>query len=60
MTVCPGMVVTEATQDLPGLNLEKCLTPDDIADLVLWLVTWRPSVKIGRPVVLHTLENPWQ
>jgi NAD(P)-dependent dehydrogenase (short-subunit alcohol dehydrogenase family) len=60
MSVCPGMVATDATKDMPGLNLDKCLTPDDVADLVLWLVTWRHSVKIGRPVVLHTLENPWQ
>jgi NAD(P)-dependent dehydrogenase (short-subunit alcohol dehydrogenase family) len=60
MRVCPGMVVTEMTKDMPGLHLDKCLTPEDIADLVLWLVTWRRSVKIGHPVVLHTLENPWQ
>lgn len=60
MSLCPGMVVTDATKDMPGLRLEKCLTPEDIADLVLWLLTWRRSVKIGRPVVLHTLENPWQ
>jgi 3-oxoacyl-[acyl-carrier protein] reductase len=60
MSLCPGMVATDATKDMPGLRLEKCLTPEDIADLVLWLLTWRRSVKIGRPVVLHTLENPWQ
>jgi 3-oxoacyl-[acyl-carrier protein] reductase len=37
MRVCPGMVVTEMTKDMPGLHLDKCLTPEDIADLVLWL-----------------------
>jgi 3-oxoacyl-[acyl-carrier protein] reductase len=60
MSVCPGTVVTAMTKDMPGLHVDKCLSPEDIADLVLWLVTWRRSVKIGRPVVLHTLENPFQ
>ena len=36
-TVCPGMVITELTQDSPGLNHDKCLQGEDIADLVLWM-----------------------
>ena len=58
-TICPGMVVTEMSQDTPGLNHERCLYPADIADLVLWLVTRRANVKIGRPVLIQTMLNPW-
>lgn len=58
-TICPGMVVTEMSENTPGLDHDKCLYPDDIADLVLWLVTRRPNVKIGRPLLIQTMENPW-
>jgi hypothetical protein len=53
------MVVTPMSADSPGLDHAKCLYPDDIADLVLWLVTRRANVKIGRPVLIQTMENPW-
>lgn len=59
-TICPGMVVTEMTQDSPGLNHERCLYPDDIADLVLWLLTRRPNIKIGAPILIQTMLNPWE
>ena len=59
-TVCPGMVVSEMSKDSPGLDLEKCLYPEDIADLVLWLLTRRPNIKIGRPVLIQTMKNPWE
>ncbi|MDX1417060.1 MAG: SDR family oxidoreductase [Candidatus Promineifilaceae bacterium] len=59
-TVCPGMVISEMSENLPGLNLEKCLTPEDIAALVIWLLTRRANIKIGRPVLIQTMENPWQ
>ncbi len=59
-TICPGMVVTEMTEDSRGLDHAKCLYPEDIADLVLWLVTRRPNIKIGRPILIQTMENPWQ
>lgn len=59
-TICPGMVVTEMSQDNPGLNHDKCLYPEDIADLALWLLTRRQNVKIGRPLLIQTMENPWQ
>jgi len=58
-TICPGMVVTEMTQNSPSLDQTKCLTAEDIADLVLWLVTRRSNIKIGRPVLIQTMENPW-
>lgn len=58
-TICPGMVVTEMTADSSGLDHDKCLEPKDIADLVLWLVTRRPNIKIGRPLLIQTMENPW-
>jgi NAD(P)-dependent dehydrogenase (short-subunit alcohol dehydrogenase family) len=59
-TICPGMVVTEMTEKWSGLNHEKCLTPEDVADLVLWLLSRRPNVKIGRPLLIQTMENPWE
>lgn len=58
-TVCPGMVVTPMSAGSPGLDHAKCLYPEDIADLVLWLVTRRVNVKIGRPILIQTMENPW-
>lgn len=58
-TICPGMVVTEMSENSPGLNHDKCLQPEEIADLVLWLLTRQPNLKIGRPVLIQTMENPW-
>jgi len=59
-TICPGMVVTEMTENSPGLDREKCLYPEDIADLTLWLLTRRPNVKIGTPILIQTMLNPWE
>jgi len=59
-TICPGMVVTEMSQDTPGLDHSKCLYPEDIADLVVWLLSRRPNVKIGTPILIQTMENPWR
>jgi NADP-dependent 3-hydroxy acid dehydrogenase YdfG len=58
-TICPGMVVSEMSENSPGLDHSKCLYPEDIADLVIWLVTRRENVKIGRPILIQTMENPW-
>lgn len=58
-TICPGMVVTEMTEQTPGLRHEKCLQGEDIADLVVWLLTRQANVKIGRPILIQTMENPW-
>ena len=43
----------------PSYSFNKAL-PDDIADLVLWLVTRRRNIKIGTPVLIQTMENPWE
>ncbi len=59
-TICPGMVITEMTEGSPGLNHDKSLQGEDIAELVLWLLTRRPNIKIGRPILIQTMENPWQ
>ncbi|HZD10372.1 MAG TPA: SDR family oxidoreductase [Candidatus Binatia bacterium] len=59
-TICPGMVVTEMSQGSPGLDESKCLYPEDIADLVVWLLSRRGNTKIGRPILIQTMENPWQ
>lgn len=59
-TICPGMVVTEMTEDIAGLHKDRCLYPEDIADLVLWLLTRRANVKIGHPILIQTMLNPWE
>jgi NAD(P)-dependent dehydrogenase (short-subunit alcohol dehydrogenase family) len=59
-TICPGMVVTEMTEDSSGLDQSKCLYPEDIADLVLWLLTRRANIKIGTPILIQTMQNPWE
>jgi len=59
-TICPGMVVTPMSEGAKGLNYQKCLYPADISELVLWLLTRRSNVKIGRPILIQTMENPWQ
>lgn len=59
-TICPGMVITEMTAHAPGLNHDQCLLPEDVAELVLWLVTRRANIKIGTPILIQTMENPWQ
>jgi len=59
-TICPGMVVTEMTKATTGLNHAKCLYPEDVADLVVWLLTRRQNIKIGAPILIQTMLNPWE
>jgi NAD(P)-dependent dehydrogenase (short-subunit alcohol dehydrogenase family) len=59
-TICPGMVVTEMTDNSPGLDHAKCLNPEDIAELVLFLLTRRGNIKIGTPILIQTMLNPWE
>ena len=59
-TICPGMVVTEMSQDTPGLDHDRCLYPEDIADLAMWLLTRRANIKIGTPILIQTMLNPWE
>ena len=59
-TICPGMVVTDMTENSPGLDQNKCLYPEDIAELVIWLLTRRPNIKIGTPILIQTMQNPWE
>lgn len=58
--VSPGMVVTEMTENSPGLHKEKSMTGEDIAELVMFLVSRRPNIKIGTPVLIQTMLNPWE
>ena len=58
--ICPGMVVSEMTENSPALDHNKCLYPEDIADLVIWLLTRRPNIKIGTPILIQTMQNPWE
>jgi 3-oxoacyl-[acyl-carrier protein] reductase len=59
-TICPGMVISEMTEGAPGLDAAKCLYPEDIADLVIWLLTRRSNIKIGTPILIQTMQNPWE
>lgn len=59
-TICPGMVVSEMSKGSVGLDLAKCLYPEDIAELVVWLLTRRDNIKIGRPILIQTMLNPWE
>jgi len=59
-TICPGMVVSEMTENSIGLDHSKCLYPEDIADLVIWLLTRRKNIKIGTPILIQTMLNPWE
>jgi NAD(P)-dependent dehydrogenase (short-subunit alcohol dehydrogenase family) len=59
-TICPGMVVTEMTENSPGLDHTKCLYPEDIAELVLFLLTRRGNIKFGTPILIQTMLNPWE
>ena len=59
-TICPGMVWTEMSEDSPSLDRSKCLEPEDIADLVVWLLTRRENIKIGTPILIQTMLNPWE
>lgn len=59
-TICPGMVVTPMAQNMPGLIEEHCLKPEDVADLTMWLLTRQPNIKLGLPILIQTMANPWQ
>jgi 3-oxoacyl-[acyl-carrier protein] reductase len=59
-TICPGMVVSEMTENSAGLDLSKCLYPEDIADLAIWLLSRRQNIKIGTPILIQTMLNPWE
>jgi NADP-dependent 3-hydroxy acid dehydrogenase YdfG len=57
--ICPGMVISEMTDRHDDLDRTKCLTPADVAELVIWLLERRPNIKIGTPILIQTMLNPW-
>ena len=57
-SVCPGVVATRLNEH--DVVYENCLYPEDIADLVVWVVTRRPNVKLGKPILIQTMLNPWK
>lgn len=59
-TICPGMVLTPMAQKLPGLIEDNCLSPEDIADLTMWLLTRHSNIKIGLPLLIQTMASPRQ
>ncbi len=59
-SICPGMVLTEMSENDPGLIHENCLYPEDIADLAVFLLTRRQNIKISMPVMIQTMLDPWE
>lgn len=59
-TICPGMVISEMTDKAIGLNHARCLEPEDIAELVVFLLTRRENIKIATPILIQTMLNPWE
>lgn len=59
-TICPGMVISEMTEKAIGLNHARCLEPEDIAELVVFLLTRRENIKIATPILIQTMLNPWE
>jgi len=57
-SICPGWVYTEMVENTPGLERNKCLYAEDIADLAIWLLTRRSNIKIAAPVLIQTMLNP--
>ncbi len=59
-TICPGWVFTEMVENTTGLDQSKCLYPEDIADLAIWLLTRRSNIKITAPLLIQTMLNPFK
>jgi len=59
-SICPGMVVTEMSENDAGLIHENCLYPEDIADLAVFLLTRRQNIKIAMPILIQTMLDPWE
>jgi NAD(P)-dependent dehydrogenase (short-subunit alcohol dehydrogenase family) len=57
--VCPGMVDTPMAEGIPIVK-ENLLSAEQVAELVRWLVTQPDNVRIGRPILMDTMKNPWQ
>ncbi len=57
-TICPGAVYTAMNNETTGVQREKCLFPEDIADLAIWLLSRRQNVRISGPVVIETMLDP--
>ncbi|MBN1992276.1 MAG: SDR family oxidoreductase [Anaerolineae bacterium] len=57
--VCPGLVDAPMANSLPTIK-ENMLTPEQIAELVRWLVTQPDNVKISNPILIDTMKNPWR
>ena len=58
--VCPGGVHTEfATNARPDLDTSVLIHPDDIADIVLFLVTRRGNSVIDEIYVRRSASTPW-
>ncbi len=59
-SICPGMVLTPMAEGQAGLIPENCLRPEDIADMVLWLLTRQPNIKMNRPILVEPMNHPWE
>jgi len=58
--ICPGGVATDMIKDVrPELKSEDLMTPDEIAELVLYLVTHKGNAVIDELHLRRTAASPW-
>ncbi|MHC4573866.1 MAG: SDR family NAD(P)-dependent oxidoreductase [Planctomycetota bacterium] len=59
-SVCPGGVDTDLVREVrPDIDKDKLMTPDEIAELVLYLVTHRGNAVIDELHVRRAASVPW-
>ena len=58
--ICPGGVETEMiTQVRPDIPKEELIAPQEIADLILYLVTHRGNAVVDELHIRRTSSMPW-
>lgn len=58
VAICPGMVHTEMTDYAIDRAKSRMLSAADVAELIRWLCTASPNVRITE-VMIRTMLNPW-
>jgi 3-oxoacyl-[acyl-carrier protein] reductase len=59
--IAPGGVATEmAVQTRPDLNEDMLATPEDIADIVMFILTHRGNAVIDEINVRRFTNSPWK
>lgn len=56
--ICPGFVDTPLASSAPGTNRENMLTVEEVVDIVHFLWTQGPNVKLGPEILIRTTHSP--